>query len=147
MAKRIMALDVGDKWIGMAVSDETGLIAQSRPALKRHNLAEDLSALNRMVLAWQVEKIVVGLPLNMNATMGPQAKKTLRFVDKLRTSLGLPVTTWDERLTSQEAERILIARDVRREHRKQYVDGVAASLILQGYLDRERLVKRGDSDG
>lgn len=147
MAKRIMALDVGDKWIGVAVSDETALIAQSRPPIKRHDWPQDLQAVNASAHEWQVEKIVVGLPLNMNATVGPQAQKTLNFVERLRLTCSMPVVTWDERLTTLQAERLLMDREVRRERRKAVIDGVAASLILQGYLDHERLVKRGDSDG
>jgi putative Holliday junction resolvase len=142
-----MALDVGDKWIGVAVSDETHLIAQSLPSIKRHDLSSDLASLNATAHEWQVEKIVVGLPLNMNATVGPQAQKTLQFAERLGQVVSVPIATWDERLTTQQAERLLIERDVRREHRKAVIDGVAASLILQGYLDHQRLVERGDSDG
>ncbi len=141
MAKRIMGLDVGDKWIGVAVSDETGLIAQSLPPIRRSSGAQDLEKVNHIAHSWLVEKIVVGLPLNMNATVGPQADKTLQFVERLRTSSALPVFTWDERLTTREAERLLIGRDVRRERRQAVIDGVAAALILQGYLDRERMAE------
>ena len=147
MGKRIMGLDVGDKWIGVSVSDETGLIAQSLPPIRRHGWPQDLAEINRVVAQWQADKIVVGLPLNMNATVGPQAEKTLDFVERVRKSCVVAVTTWDERMTTRQAERILIERDVRREHRKAVIDGVAASLILQGYLDHQRMVKRGDSDG
>lgn len=147
MGKRIMGLDVGDKWIGVAVSDETKLIAQSRPPVKRRDISQDLAELKRIAAEWQVGEFVVGLPLNMNATIGPQAEKTLRFVESLRKHCEMPVSTWDERLTTREAERILIGQEVRRERRKAVIDGVAASLILQGYLDHERMVKRGDSDG
>lgn len=133
-----MGLDVGDKWIGVAVSDETGLIAQTLPPIRRGSKTQDLEHVNRTAELWQVEKIVVGLPLNMNATVGPQAEKTLRFVEELKDSSPLPVATWDERLTTREAERILIGQEVRRERRKSVIDGVAAALILQGYLDRMR---------
>ncbi len=147
MGKRIMGLDVGDKWIGVSVSDETGLIAQSLPPIKRHGWPQDLKEINRVVGQWQADKIVVGLPLNMNASVGPQAEKTLDFVERVRKSCVVPVTTWDERMTTRQAERILIERMVRRERRRAVIDGVAASLILQGYLDHQRMVKRGDSDG
>ena len=147
MAKRIMGLDVGDKWIGVSVSDETGLIAQSLPPIRRQGWSQDLEEINRAVSEWHVDEIVVGLPLNMNATVGPQAEKTLDFVERVRKHCIAAVTTWDERMTTRQAERILIERDVRRERRRAVIDGVAASLILQGYLDHQRMVRRGDSDG
>jgi putative Holliday junction resolvase len=139
MAKRIIGLDVGDKWIGVALSDETRLIAQALPPIRRGAPSHDLDEINQLVDRWQVEKIVVGLPLNMNATVGPQAEKTLRFVGWLKEHSGASVSIWDERLTTREAERLLIGQDVRRERRKAVIDGVAASLILQGYLDHERM--------
>lgn len=134
-----MGLDVGDKWIGVAVSDETSLIAQALPPVKRSALARDLEEIIRVATEWNVGQIVVGLPLNMNATVGPQAEKTLSFVKGLKAAVVLPVVTWDERLTTVQAERILIQQDVRRERRKQLIDGLAASLILQGYLDHQRM--------
>ncbi len=136
-----MGLDVGDKWIGVAVSDETVLIAEALQPIKRRNLPDDLAEINRLATTWNVGQIVVGLPLNMNATVGPQAEKTLTFVGRLKTASSLPVATWDERLTTQQAERILIQQDVRREKRKARIDGLAAALILQGYLDHERMVR------
>jgi putative Holliday junction resolvase len=139
MAKRIMGLDVGDKWIGVAMSDETGLIASAQDPIRRSSLAHDLAAIASRLQEWNVGQIVVGLPLNMNASVGPQAVKTMEFVDHLRAVSGVPVATWDERLTTREAERILIQQDVRRERRKAKIDGLAAALILQGYLDRERM--------
>ncbi len=147
MANRIMALDVGDKWIGMAVSDEMGLIAQTLPRIKRRGFVDDAQVVRSVAQEWQVTKVVVGLPLNMNASVGPQAEKTLRFAGVLRTVCAMPVVTWDERLTTRQAERMLIGQDVRRERRQAVIDGVAAALILQGYLDHERGAKGGESDG
>lgn len=141
MAKRIMALDLGDKWIGAAVSDETGLIANALQPLHRQRLPDDLGQVIRLAETWNVGQIVVGLPLNMNATVGPQAEKTLHFVERLKQRVDIPISTWDERLTTQQAERILIQQDVRRERRKAVIDGVAASLILQAYLDHQRMVR------
>lgn len=141
MAERIMGLDVGDKWIGVAMSDETALIAQSLAPIHRKDLTADLLQVKTLVSEWNVGQIVVGLPLNMNATIGPQAQKTLHFVDELSQVVGIAIETWDERLTTQQAERILIQQDVRRERRKSVIDGVAAALILQGYLDRQRVVR------
>lgn len=129
------------------MSDETGLIASAQDPIRRSSLAHDLAAIASRLQEWNVGQIVVGLPLNMNATVGPQAQKTLQFAERLGQVVSVPIATWDERLTTQQAERLLIERDVRREHRKAVIDGVAASLILQGYLDHQRLVERGDSDG
>lgn len=141
MAERIMGLDVGDKWIGVAVSDETRLIATALDPIRRQNLAHDLAQIADLIPMWTIGQIVVGLPLNMNATIGPQAQKTLSFVERLKSVVAIPVHTWDERLTTQQAERILIERDVRRERRKAVIDGVAAGLILQAYLDHARMVR------
>jgi putative Holliday junction resolvase len=139
MPKRIMGLDLGDKRIGVAVSDETGLIAQAADVIHRRSAPEDLEAINRLAARWQIGRIVVGLPINMNATVGPQAKKTMRFVQRLRQITAVPVDMWDERLTSQAAERLMIEHQVRRAERRQRVDALAAALILQGYLDHQRV--------
>ncbi|MCY0877758.1 MAG: Holliday junction resolvase RuvX [Firmicutes bacterium] len=139
MAERIMGLDVGDKWIGVALSDESGLIAQAKPPLRRETLNQDVEAIKRLAETWHVAQIVVGLPLNMNGTAGPQAAKTMDLVVKLRERVPFTVTTWDERLSTSEAERLLIHQNVRRERRKALIDGLAASLILQGYLDHLRM--------
>ncbi|MCY0908151.1 MAG: Holliday junction resolvase RuvX [Sulfobacillus thermotolerans] len=133
-----MALDVGDKWIGVAISDETALLASTKPPIKRTSEAQDVERIVALVSEWNINEIVVGLPLNMNASVGPQAQKTLKFVDALRAQVSCDVVTWDERLTTRQAERLLIERDVRRENRKKLVDGLAAALILQGYLDHKR---------
>ncbi len=138
MAKRIMALDVGDKWIGIALSDELGVLASSKPAIRRRSHSYDLQAILDLAATWDVNEIVVGLPLNMNASVGPQAEKTLRFVNALKAEAPCSVMTWDERLTTRLAERLLIEQNVRRDKRKQVVDGLAAALILQGYLDHKQ---------
>lgn len=140
MPERIMGLDVGDKWIGVALSDETGLLARSLEPIRRHASVHELAAVQALAVTWQVSDVVVGLPLNMNASIGPQAQKTLAFADQLRQHTGLHVITWDERLTTRQAERMLIEQDVRRERRKKLIDGLAAALILQGYLDHQRTV-------
>lgn len=129
-----MALDVGDKWIGVAISDETGLVSQPLPAIANQGerAVEEILSLSR---AWQVKEIVVGLPLSLNNTVGPQAEKSLALVEALRTRFSGAVRTWDERLTTRWAERLLIAQSVRRQRRKKLVDGLAAALLLQNYLD------------
>lgn len=138
MPERIMALDVGDKWIGVALSDELQILVSTKPALKRTRPDDDIKTLLRWVIEWNVSEIVVGLPLNMNASIGPQAERALAFVADLQTATQCPVTTWDERLTTKQAERLLVDRDVRRNRRKSMVDGVAAALILDAYLNFRR---------
>ncbi len=138
MSERIMALDVGDKWIGVALSDELRILVSTKPALKRTGPVNDIKTLLGWVTEWNVSEIVVGLPLNMNASIGPQAERTLAFVAQLQEATTCLVTTWDERLTTKQAERLLVERDVRRDQRKRMVDGVAAALILEAYLNSRR---------
>ncbi len=135
---RIMGLDVGDKTIGIALSDLLGWTAQPLTVLRRTSLKQDLEELARICREQEVEKIVVGLPRNMNGTYGPRAQLVMEFKEKLEQALGLPVETWDERLSTAAAERTLLAADVSRARRKQVVDKLAAVVILQGYLDRQR---------
>lgn len=139
MLERIIGLDVGDKWIGVAVSDELGLLATpTSPPIRRVSWRDDVDAVINLANRWNAGIIVVGLPLNMNASVGPQAQKTLQFVDRLSARTSCPVVTWDERLTTMQAERLLIEQDVRRKDRKKLVDGLSASLMLQAYLDHRR---------
>ncbi len=140
--KRILGLDVGDKTIGVAVSDPLLLTAQGLKTICRHGLKDDLEELQLIVEQYNVYKIVVGLPKNMNNTIGPQGEKVLSFVEKLRTELDVKVVLEDERLTTVEAERMLINGDVSRRKRKKVIDKVAATYILQTYLDRNQ--KEGD---
>jgi putative Holliday junction resolvase len=134
---RIAALDVGDARIGVAVSDELGITAQGVGVVERVGGKRDLEALASMLGPYgPVERVVVGLPLNMNGTEGPQAAKVRAFADKVAAHLGLPVEYWDERLTTVAAERILLEGDLSRRRRRELVDRVAAALILEGYLAR-----------
>jgi putative Holliday junction resolvase len=134
-----MGLDVGDKWIGIAVSDETRLLATALPPYRRlGGVEKDVAAICAIAAEWNVSQIVVGLPVNMNTSLGPQAQKTLHFAEHLRARFGGEVLCRDERLTTRQAERILIDQDVRRERRKRLVDGVAATLILEGFLEELR---------
>lgn len=132
---RIGALDVGDRRIGVAVSDELGLTAQGLLVLSRTTLEADLHALRECFGPYAPSTIVVGLPRNMNGSEGPQAEKVRRFAADLETALGIPLVMWDERLSTVAAERVLIEGNVRRAKRKQVIDKVAAVVILQGYLD------------
>ncbi len=135
---RIMGLDVGSHTIGVALSDELGLTAQGLETIRRKSMDQDLRELARTVTKYEVSKIVVGLPKNMDGTLGPQAEKVLEFKKILEENLGLPVETWDERLSTVGATRILLEADVSRKKRKKSVDKIAAVLILQGYLDASR---------
>ena len=132
---KLLGLDYGDRRIGVAVSDVFGWTAQGIEVIQRR---EDDSHLHRIVeLAKlnEAEELVVGLPKNMNGTIGPRGELCIEFAESLRERLGLPVHLWDERLTTVSAERTLLEADVSRKKRKQVVDKIAAGLILQNYLD------------
>ncbi|HYV58201.1 MAG TPA: Holliday junction resolvase RuvX [Candidatus Nitrosopolaris sp.] len=133
---RIAALDVGEARIGIAVSDELGLTAQGVGVVQRRGGRHDLEALAERLAPYQPERLVVGLPLNMNGTEGPQAEKVRAFATRAAEHLGLPLEFSDERLTTVAAERALLEADVSRRRRRELVDQVAATLILQTYLDR-----------
>lgn len=135
---RILGLDYGSKTVGVAVSDPLGLIAQGVETIWRkdeNKLRQTLARIEQLIAEYQVERIVLGYPKNMNNTIGERALKSLEFKEKLERRTGLPVVMWDERLTTMEAERALIETGVRREKRKQHLDEMAAVLILQGYMD------------
>ena len=134
----IMGLDVGDKTIGVAVSDLMGLTAQGVKTVKRVGKKKDIEALKEIIKERQVNKIVSGLPKNMNGTLGPQGEKVIKFCELLEQETGIKIEYWDERLSTVAAERTLIQGNVRRENRKGVIDMVAAVIILQGYLDRQR---------
>lgn len=136
---RIMGLDIGTKTIGVAVSDPLGLTAQGVEVIRRTTPEEDLARLQKLAQSYQVEEVVVGLPKNMNNTIGPSGEMVLSWIPQIEGALHLPVATWDERLTTVAAERALLAGDVRRAKRKQVIDRLAATLILQGYLDYKRI--------
>lgn len=132
---RIMALDVGDKNIGIAVSDALLTIAQGRSTLRRTGWESDVAFLRKVVEENEVEKIVVGNPLHMNGRESPQGQKIALFATNLSKSLGIPVVFWDERLTSFAAEQHLEEMGLNWRERKKHVDRIAAMLILQSYLD------------
>ena len=135
---RIMGLDYGTKTVGVAISDPLGFTAQGIETIDRkeeNKLRKTLARIEELAKEYQVETIVLGLPKNMNNTLGERAEKTLEFKEMLERRTGLPVVMWDERLTTVEAERTLIESSVRRENRKKYIDKIAAVIILQGYLD------------
>ena len=133
---RVMGLDVGSRTIGVALSDPLGWTAQGLEVIRRKNLAQDMFRLKEIMKEFEVSGIVVGVPLNMNGTVGPQAESVLGFIEEFRTETGMPVETWDERLSTVAAEKMLISADVSRSKRKKVIDKMAAVMILQGYLDR-----------
>lgn len=132
---RILGLDVGQKRIGIALSDPLGWTAQGHSVLQR-NLQDDMARLKTLCQENEVDLIVVGWPLNMNGTEGPKALEIQQFARELKQFTGLPVELWDERLTTVTAEKVLIQADVSRRKRKQVIDKMAATFILQSYLDR-----------
>ena len=135
---RIMGLDYGSKTVGVAVSDALLLTAQNIETICReqeNKLRRTLARIQELCLEYEVEEIVLGFPKNMNNTTGDRAEKSLEFAEMLKKRTGLPVVMWDERLTTVAAEQVLMESGVRRERRKEYVDQIAASMILQGYLD------------
>jgi putative Holliday junction resolvase len=132
---RIMGLDVGDKRVGVAVSDGLGLTAQGVHTLERKNCIE---ALKEIINEYKVETIVVGIPKMLDGTLGIQGEKVLEFVDEIKKSISLPVSLWDERLSTVSAERVLFQANVSRKKRKGVLDKVSAVVILQNYLDSKR---------
>ena len=141
---RIMGLDYGSKTVGVAISDELLITAQAVETITRkaeNKLRQTYARIEELAKEYDVERIVLGYPKNMNNTLGERIERTLEFKENLERRTGLEVVLWDERLTTIEAERTLIESNVRRENRKQYIDTIAAVFILQGYLDR---IKKGE---
>ena len=137
---RVLGLDYGSKTVGVAVSDPLGLTAQGVETVWRkqeNKLRRTLARIEEIISEYQVTEIVLGYPKNMNNTVGERAEKSLEFKEMLEKRTGLPVVMWDERLTTVAANRAMMEGGVRRENRGQYVDALAAALILQGYLDSE----------
>ena len=132
---RVLGIDHGSKRVGLAISDETGTIAQPLTFLPAEPESKLLDQLKEMVADRAVAQVLIGLPRNMNGTYGPAAEKARAFAAALEKVLTVPVRTWDERLTSAQANRFLIESGMRRDKRKQRVDQTAAAILLQSYLD------------
>jgi len=132
---RILAIDHGTKRIGIAISDELKTIAQPLEIIPAEPFPAFLARLKELVGERQVERILVGMPRNMNGSYGPAALKVEEFVTALKTELTVPIQTWDERLTSAQANRFLLQANFRRAQRKEKVDKTAAAILLQSYLD------------
>jgi len=132
---RILALDHGTVRIGVAISDELKMIAQPLEFIPAEPFAAFVGRLQQILREKEVELILVGMPRNMDGSYGPAAQKVREFIAALQETITLPVRTWDERLTSVQANRMLIQGEVRRKDRKQKVDKIAAAILLQSYLD------------
>lgn len=135
---RWMGLDVGDKTIGVAVSDELGFTAQAIEVIRRKKQVDDFARLQVIIHDYTVTEIIVGFPKNMNNTIGARAQISIKFSEDLAASCHLPVHLWDERLTTQSATRTLLEADVSRKKRKLVIDKMAAALILQSYMDAKQ---------
>ena len=132
---RILALDHGTVRIGVAMSDELKMIASPLEFIPAEPFADALTRLKGLVREKEVEFIVIGMPRNMDGSYGPATEKVREFVAALKESITVPIKTWDERLTSSQANRLLVQGGVRRDKRKEKVDGMAAAILLQSYLD------------
>jgi putative Holliday junction resolvase len=136
--RRVLGLDVGSRRIGIAVSDPLGITAQGLETLQRQNKRLDFEKLEKLARDYAIAEVVVGFPLRMSGAEGVQAEKMHRFADELRARLQIPVHLWDERLTSAEANRLLRETDMSIQRRAQVVDQMAAVLILQSWMERQR---------
>lgn len=135
---RIMGLDFGSKTVGVAISDPLLITAQGIEIIRRkeeNKLRQTLARIEQLIEEYEVTEIVLGLPKNMNDTLGERARLSVEFKEKLERRTGLPVSMWDERLTTVAADKAMMEAGIRREHRKDYVDKIAAVFILQGYLE------------
>ena len=135
---RLLGLDFGEKRIGVAVSDPLGFTAQAVAVIGRKNLAEDIKEIKKLLDKYEATEIVIGLPRTLKGEIGEEAKKVLEFAQVLEKDLKLSVITWDERLTTAAAEKVLIEADLSRQKRKKVIDKLAAVYILQSYLDHKK---------
>lgn len=136
---RIMGLDVGSKTVGVAVSDEMGWTAQGieTVSINEEKNMFGFERIGEIIKEYNIEKIIVGLPKNMNNTIGPRGEASMAYADQLSSKFKIPVQLWDERLSTMAAERVLLAADVSRKKRKKVIDKMAAAMILQGFLDSQ----------
>ena len=147
---RIMGLDLGSRTVGVAVSDPLLITAQGLEIIRRkdeNKLRQTLARIEQLIEEYEVSEIVLGLPKNMNDTIGDRAQLSLEFQDRLERRTGLPVRLWDERLTTVAADRFMMEAGIRREDRQEHVDRIAAVFILQGYLDYRKNKENGQQNG
>jgi len=135
---RIIGLDLGEKRVGIAVSDETATISNAVDTIIGLSAKDLIKRISEIALSYGAEEVVIGLPLNMNGSKGPQADKAISFAEKLQRSISCRVSTFDERLTTAQGEAILISADMSRKKRKQNIDRLAAQIMLQAYLDSRK---------
>jgi putative holliday junction resolvase len=135
---RIVGLDLGEKRIGVAISDETATISNAIDTIRVTNIKDLIKRISKIVISHAAEEVVIGLPLNMNGSKGLQADKAINFAERLGKSLSCKVLTFDERLTTAQGEAILISANMSRKKRKQNIDRFAAQIMLQAYLDRRK---------
>ena len=133
---RILGLDIGTKTIGVAISDPLGWTAQGITTIRRKNYTNDMEAIKKICNEYSVETIVAGMPKNMNGTIGPSGEMVIEFCERLTEVVNIDIEFWDERLTTVAAHRAMLEADLSRSKRNKIVDKVAATYILQGYLDR-----------
>ena len=133
---RILGLDIGTKTIGVAISDPLGWTAQGITTIRRKNYTNDMEAIKKICNEYSVETIVAGMPKNMNGTIGPSGEMVIEFCERLKEVVNIDIEFWDERLTTVAAHRAMLEADLSRSKRNKIVDKVAATSILQGYLDR-----------
>ncbi|MCD8325865.1 MAG: Holliday junction resolvase RuvX [Lachnospiraceae bacterium] len=146
---RIMGLDLGSKTVGVAISDPLLITAQGIEIIRRkdeNKLRQTLARIEELILEYEVGEIVLGFPKHMNNDIGERAQISMEFQEKLERRTGLKVTLWDERLTTVSADKIMMEAGVRRENRKEYVDKIAAVIILQGYLDHLKITGAGSME-
>ena len=144
---RIMGLDYGSRTMGVAISDPLLITAQGIEIIRREKetkLRKTLARIEELITEYEVTEIVLGFPKNMNDTVGERAEKSLELKEMLERRTGLPVTMWDERLTTVAADKAMMEAGIRRENRKDYVDQIAATFILQGYLDSKAMQKQDE---
>jgi putative Holliday junction resolvase len=134
---RVLGLDVGTKTVGVALSDEFGWTAQGLTTLKINEEKNEFGfdEIGQLIKEYQVETVVIGLPKNMNGTIGPRAEASKQYASEIENKFAVPTVLWDERLTTIAAERVLLEADVSRKKRKKVIDKMAAVMILQGYLN------------
>jgi putative Holliday junction resolvase len=144
---KVLGLDIGEKRIGIAISDALGYTAQGMQVLNRSGLEDDLTVLRELIKETETTEVVVGLPKNMDGSLGESAQKVLSFAKKMEESLSIPVILRDERWTTAEATRLLVEADLSRGKRRKVVDKLAAVLILQGYLDSLDHREEGEGKG
>lgn len=137
--ERLMGLDVGDKTIGVAVSDLLMITAQGVTTIRRTSIKNDINELNKIIDEYKVTKIISGLPKMLDGTIGIQGEKVLSFIEKLKKHIDLPVDFEDERFTTSISERMLIDADVKRKKRKEVIDKLAAVQILSSYMQRNKI--------